>query len=345
MNPGVTTLRSILDKPLHELTEEDISQLTREDCRKYLKEKGMRRPSWNKSQAIQQVISLKSLLETSEGSGAGVLRKIIDSPLPGNPPPVTSNSADSGKELSADIQISVSADELVPLPPKDHHPESTPSGELASQPPEADTKHTSPRSPGATNCLVGQMTIFYCGKVNVYDGVPDDKAQAIMHLAASPFHLPSDDPFSGAAMLCSSPCHLHTANVKHGHIPPRAMVSQTMQTEKFTEYSQQYREEVNFTRGHDVEGQVDRKLSLQRYFEKRKDRFKSRKKIGLPSGSLEMYVNHQARTQPSNGQSSRSGTSSPPQHGLLHTLCSSADNHTKNFTPFVDLNSKDIQES
>ncbi|XP_034685955.1 protein TIFY 4B-like isoform X2 [Vitis riparia] len=325
MNPGVTTLRSILDKPLHELTEEDISQLTREDCRKYLKEKGMRRPSWNKSQAIQQVISLKSLLETSEGSGAGVLRKIIDSPLPGNPPPVTSNSADSGKELSADIQISVSADELVPLPPKDHHPESTPSGELASQPPEADTKHTSPRSPGATNCLVGQMTIFYCGKVNVYDGVPDDKAQAIMHLAASPFHLPSDDPFSGAAMLCSSPCHLHTANVKHGHIPPRAMVSQTMQT--------------------DVEGQVDRKLSLQRYFEKRKDRFKSRKKIGLPSGSLEMYVNHQARTQPSNGQSSRSGTSSPPQHGLLHTLCSSADNHTKNFTPFVDLNSKDIQES
>lgn len=69
-------------------------------------------------------------------------------------------------------------------------------------------------------------------------------------------------------------------------------------------------------------------------------RFKSRKKIGLPSGSLEMYVNHQARTQPSNGQSSRSGTSSPPQHGLSHTLCSSADNHTKNFTPFVDLNSK-----
>ncbi|RVW55834.1 Protein TIFY 4A [Vitis vinifera] len=284
------------------------------------------------------------------------------------------------------------------------------------------------------------MTIFYCGKVNVYDGVPDDKAQAIMHLAASPFHLPSDDPFSGAAMLCSSPCHLHTANVKHGHIPPRAMVSQTMQTEKFTEYPQQYREEVNFTRGHgdqatslnygcsgqvgkrvlfvklilpeagrcfrkptgrdilpplwaegsealsglrtlgsptarptedmeqttcltiwgtfrykvmpfeiyegimDVEGQVDRKLSLQRYFEKRKDRFKSRKKIGLPSGSLEMYVNHQARTQPSNGQSSRSGTSSPPQHGLSHTLCSSADNHTKNFTPFVDLNSKDAHD-
>lgn len=26
-----------------------------------------------------------------------------------------------------------------------------------------------------TNGVDGQMTIFYCGKVNVYDGVPPDK--------------------------------------------------------------------------------------------------------------------------------------------------------------------------
>lgn len=56
--------RPSLEKPLEELTEEDIIQLTREDCRRYLKEKGMRRPSWNKSQAIQQVLSLKSLFES-----------------------------------------------------------------------------------------------------------------------------------------------------------------------------------------------------------------------------------------------------------------------------------------
>lgn len=68
MKPGETAIRSPLDKPLGELTEEDISQLTREDCRRYLKEKGMRRPSWNKSQAIQQVISLKTLLETRADS-------------------------------------------------------------------------------------------------------------------------------------------------------------------------------------------------------------------------------------------------------------------------------------
>lgn len=56
--------RPNLDKPLEELTDEDIVHLTREDCRRYLKEKGMRRPSWNKSQAIQQVLSLKSLFES-----------------------------------------------------------------------------------------------------------------------------------------------------------------------------------------------------------------------------------------------------------------------------------------
>lgn len=40
MDAGVTSFRSILDKPLTQLTEEDISQVTREECRKYLIEKG-----------------------------------------------------------------------------------------------------------------------------------------------------------------------------------------------------------------------------------------------------------------------------------------------------------------
>ncbi|PNX66620.1 protein TIFY 4B-like, partial [Trifolium pratense] len=41
MNGGttVTSVRSILDKPLNQLTEDDISQLTREDCRRFLKDK------------------------------------------------------------------------------------------------------------------------------------------------------------------------------------------------------------------------------------------------------------------------------------------------------------------
>ncbi|MCO5589508.1 hypothetical protein L7F22_043476 [Adiantum nelumboides] len=58
--------RNLLDKPLEQLTEEDIMHLTREDCRRYLKQKGMRRPSWNKSQAIQQVLSLKGLFDSKD---------------------------------------------------------------------------------------------------------------------------------------------------------------------------------------------------------------------------------------------------------------------------------------
>ena len=35
------------------------------------------------------------------------------------------------------------------------------------------------RSPCEANELDGQMTIFYCGKVNVYDGVPLDKVMKL----------------------------------------------------------------------------------------------------------------------------------------------------------------------
>lgn len=45
MDVGVSSAKSILEKPLKLLTEEDISQLTREDCRKFLKEKGSLRLS------------------------------------------------------------------------------------------------------------------------------------------------------------------------------------------------------------------------------------------------------------------------------------------------------------
>lgn len=39
--------KSLLDKPLHHLTEDDIAQITREDCRRYLKEKGKRQKKLN----------------------------------------------------------------------------------------------------------------------------------------------------------------------------------------------------------------------------------------------------------------------------------------------------------
>ncbi|XP_065863240.1 protein TIFY 4B isoform X1 [Euphorbia lathyris] len=337
MDAGVTSARSILDKPLTQLTEEDISQLTREDCRKYLKEKGMRRPSWNKSQAIQQVISLKALLETSEDSGAGALRKILVSK-----PVVTSNSVDSAKEPSDTNNLaSVSVDDIAPCRQNDS-PKSGPPRPLDCQLEEADNTASGCRNPKLTDGLIGQMTIFYSGKVNVYDGVPPDKAQAIMHLAASPLHSPLDDRIRRPAF--SFPYQLQTQSDRHVFNSSSAAISDPTQTEKMTEYSQQCKEKGNLTHDQDVENQMNRKISLQRYLEKKKDRgrFKVRKNVGPTSSSLEVYFNHNVRTHTSNEQPTRSSTSSPPHPVAPHTSSTSADDQMK-ISFSVDLN-EDIQE-
>ena len=69
-------------------------------------------------------------------------------------------------------------------------------------------------------------------------------------------------------------------------------------------------------------------------------RLKSKKSTGLPSSSLEMYLNHQVRTNTANGNSSRSSTSSPPQHGLPPALSNSSNNQPKSAGLAVDLNDK-----
>ncbi|XP_062108296.1 protein TIFY 4B-like [Humulus lupulus] len=336
MSAGTTTFRSILDKPLNQLTEDDISQLTREDCRKYLKDKGMRRPSWNKSQAIQQVISLKALLEPCDDSGAGDIRKVVASPTSNTPRlptfSVNSNSAESAKEASADVQVSVSAEESIPDPRK----EPTKSVPEPEERPADIDERASPRSQCATDASVGQMTIFYCGKVNVYEGVQPEKARAIMHLAASPIPLARENSFGVPAALRTFPWHLNTTSEKCG-LPPSVSISQPMQTDKIAEHSHQCWEKEN-----DADGQASRQVSLQRYREKRKDRgrLKSKKNATTNSSSLEVYLNHQVRTHISNGNSSRSSTSSPTQPGLSQALCSTMDNQPKITCLPVDLNEK-----
>ncbi|GAB4851035.1 Protein TIFY 4B-like isoform X1, variant 2 [Ancistrocladus abbreviatus] len=344
MDGGVTTSgRSVLDKPLHELTEDDISQLTREDCRQYLKEKGMRRPSWNKSQAIQQVISLKSLLEPAPSPASTAPPPPPKAPLPPPPqnsPPVTSNTATSNscsslKELSrndADASVSASADDGGPNRTKCPEP-------LKELEPVVDKKTVSPRSTDAIDLPVGQMTIFYSGKVNVYDGVPADRVQAIMHLAASPIQLSLDETTSGCAARWAMPSHLSPSSAKVNVIPPHAPISQPLIKGKMTEHTQQSRQEGNVLHEPDVEGQTNRQVSLQRYLEKRnRGRFKNKKKMGSSSG-LEMYVNHQIKTQGLNGQSSRSSTSSPTQPGQPHAL-PVMENQSKNLGLSIDLNDK-----
>ncbi|KAK8555163.1 hypothetical protein V6N13_037472 [Hibiscus sabdariffa] len=327
-----TSFSSILDKPLSQLTEEDISQLTREDCRKFLKEKGMRRPSWNKSQAIQQVISLKALLESNEDSGACALRKILVCPPPPPVPPqnVASNSGNLIKEPA------LREDPL----------KTAPVVEISCQGGDNDKKTLSPRSQCETNELGGQMTIFYSGKINVYDGVQLAKARTIMHLAASPIDFTQDNLCNGNAALRSFLSHV-PAGEKNDLVASAALNSNshTMQTEKMIECQQPFREKGNIS--HHSDGQVNRKVSLQRYLEKRKDRgrfFKGRKNAGQTSSSLEMYLSHQIGTHYSNGQSSRSGTSSPPQPSVPHAFCISADNQAKLVNLSVDLNDESSRE-
>ncbi|GMI69983.1 PEAPOD 2 [Hibiscus trionum] len=342
MEAGVTTtetttasISSILHKPLSQLTEEDISQLTREDCRKYLREKGMRRPSWNKSQAIQQVISLKALLESNEDSGACALRKILVCPPP--PPVPPQNVASNSGNLVTEPVLGEDPLETAPLV------------EMSCQGGDKDKKTLSPRSQYETNELGGQMTIFYCGKINVYDGVPLAKAQAIMHLAASPPDFTLDNLCYGNASLRSFLGHVQAAGDKNDLVASAAAAlnsnSHIMQTEKMIEYQQPFREKGNISRHSD--GQVNRKVSLQRYLEKRKDRgktFKGKKNAGQTSSSLEMYLSHQIGTHYSNGQSSWSGTSSPPQSRVPHAFCSSANNQAKLVNLSVDLNDESGQE-
>ncbi|XP_042043432.1 protein TIFY 4B-like [Salvia splendens] len=204
--PEETAAKSPLDKPLHLLTEDDIAQVTREDCRRYLKEKGMRRPSWNKSQAIQQVIMLKTLLETTPDSDAAGARKRLRIWRPNNTDSSSNVALESvPRETTDDAENSLSAEETTPHSVKDLDKPDF-SGGFSSSFAAGNDESTQPRTPGSTNMPIGQMTIFYCGKVNVYDDVPADKVRALMHIAASPLRFPDEHPVDGAAGLQPLPC-------------------------------------------------------------------------------------------------------------------------------------------
>ncbi|RQO90871.1 hypothetical protein POPTR_005G214300v4 [Populus trichocarpa] len=349
MQPGETVFRSALDKPLHQLTEDDISQVTREDCRRYLKEKGMRRPSWNKSQAIQQVISLKTLLEATPETESPRRRLYIPRPPPhppDNTPRVPPNSSVSERGASAETPISVPAEE--PVPCRQHDPPN-PDDPADPLPPVhaavTENASVSPRTTGMAEESAGQMTIFYCGKVNVYDDVPGDKAQAIMHLAASPFAPPQDASSDVIPTLRPLQCQLDTPGVKAA---PNSIVANfpTLPTVKGADSGQLLWEESNIAREDNLEGSTSRKASLQRYFEKKKDRFKNKRKVAVPSASLDVFLSHLVGDQISNDHWNLNDACSPSQPRPPQTpnRCNSVDNVAKNGILKADLNNKDVPE-
>ncbi|GMI98747.1 PEAPOD 2 [Hibiscus trionum] len=299
MSPGETVSRSPLDKPLNQLTEDDISQVTREDCRRYLKEKGMRKPSWNKSQAIQQVISLKTLLETTSDSDAAEARKKLYTPCPEYPPRVVSDSTVLPNEMTPQNGILAPVNESVACP-RPNPSKSEFSGDKSGRTVVSGNDSVSPRTAGASVGAKepgGQMTIFYCGKVNVYDDIPGCKAEAILQLAASPVSFPHEILADQRTTPWSIPCHSQAASVKTSPSSPKVVLPPQQ-----TENCQFPREESNASLEDSLEGPTSRKVLVQRYLEKKKDRFKNKRKLAPSSApTFDIYLNqvgHQFSSEP-----------------------------------------------
>ncbi|XP_008811613.2 protein TIFY 4B-like isoform X1 [Phoenix dactylifera] len=393
-NASEKAVRSPLDKPLSQLTEEDIAQLTREDCRRFLKEKGMRRPSWNKSQAIQQVISLKALLEGRLDSGdhpagPGFRQK------PPPPPPVTPPHASLPSPLEeAGSDLPAPAEEPSPSPyrRRDPIPPVFFAGEPScrfpvavrdQQPPEIPSP--SPRVP--EEAPTGQMTIFYDGKVNVYSDVTADKVAldpnpncfgrpdsvrfifvvlgllacrrgrscfsrragtattlrlnpvrfTLRGLSSPAFPLLfSDRARAQSPPLRRWPRLSPPRQLMQGGYPTISGRQRTPPSGELHEISSPVRERSTLP-----EGPTSRKASLQRYREKRKDRFKGKKTLGGPPANMEMmYLSQKFRGQIPNEQLSRSDTSSPtqPRPPCTPTRCSSIEFQTQKHHISIDLN-------
>ncbi|PWA62872.1 CO/COL/TOC1, conserved site-containing protein [Artemisia annua] len=206
----------------------------------------MRKPSWNKSQAIQQVIMLKALLEPVPECG-DVSRKLSNAHRKHQ-----TLTSPVQKVTSADTEVSVSADDSVPGQRDDADQSDvardddfvSPSGCLIWP----SSPFTVIRITGMTDEEKGQMTIFYSGKVNVYDEVPAEKAWTLLQLAASPLQFPQEAPFNGTG---PPTCHLQAPCLR-ASTGSSAMILPTLQT---------------------AEGSASRKASVHRYLEKRKDSF------------------------------------------------------------------------
>lgn len=163
-----------------------------------------------------------------------------------------------------------------------------------------------------------------------------------MHLAASPHQFSHDEPNGGNSTHWSSQCQLPTSSVKINVSNQDGAAPQSMLQGKMAEPIQHFRSDGSNFYEQDVEGQTNRQVSLQRYFEKRKDRgkFKMKRKTGSSPSGLEMYLNHQMRMPVINGQTTRNDTSPRSQLGIPCSSYGFVEKEQKNHGLSVDLNDK-----
>ncbi|URE29702.1 leaf development [Musa troglodytarum] len=329
--------RSPLDKPLAELTERDIAQLTREDARRFLKSKGMRRPSWNKSQAIQQVISLKALLEGTPGcddcpAGVGIFQK--SSPPPAPVFPLQDSSPPSPKDGGGSQPP---AKEPSPYRRRDPIPPSFSAG--ADPRPLPEIRCLFPRA--TAELPAGQMTIVYDGVVNVYDGLPMDQARAVLELAASAV---SFDDVTGPVSPAFRPTSVlpELGPVSVPTVPSLAKTVLVAASGRVAHHAAGGLAEPRGTPPAEPASATSRKGSLQRYMEKRKDRFKAKKLLkGSTSSNMEMmYFSRKLKFPNLNELTTPNDTSFSAlfQQPQSPGRCSSGENQVQREKFFIDLN-------
>ncbi|KAJ7530696.1 hypothetical protein O6H91_14G015200 [Diphasiastrum complanatum] len=257
-----------LDKPLVELIDPELVQLEKEDSRRHLYERGTLRPSRNKSQALQQVLSvkdhfdLKYLGEKECYNEGGASTKYCTHSAAEISFPQSQGLMVSEREgLKSFLPASLASTRGSPLSAIDADQQTT--GKSVSPQLSIDC---GPRSnPSHARPLNAPLTIFYSGLVNVYDDVPVDKAQAIMLLAGTGSSQPSlmnipDTVDSSSVPLGTGPtvpvnssiCD-QSQDLVPPTLPPPAVIQQAVR------------------RSHTELPQA-RKASLQRFLEKRKER-------------------------------------------------------------------------
>ncbi|KAG6513007.1 hypothetical protein ZIOFF_031153 [Zingiber officinale] len=376
------TPRELLEKPLAELTE-DIAQLTREDCRRFLKANGlftlapllvaafffkgwvvrgmgglgMRRPSWNKSQVIQQAISLKALREGRPGcddcpAGGEIRRKCV--PACGQQPQASPEDSFLPREAR---RLLSSPKEKAPYRRRDpisllQYSAGSPTSRIPiAMGDHADTLSENRFLSARTTAelpVAAQMTIFYDGTANAYDGVTCDQlrpsasqTKVVLDLAASttcfddvPRPVPPAQPLAYSRLpgfptpsvppRLSGPLSFLAANGIAGH------------------HAADGAEDGRTPRETETDGGTNRKASLQRYLEKRKDRFKGKKILGGPtySCSEKMYFNENFRCPNPIDFTNLNMTSLSPttQHQAPHSPAGCLENQGRTGRFLIDLN-------